>query len=215
MRLPRIDRARGGGRAGARGRLRQRRVDDPDPGRDGRASPPAPPWPSCSPPRRSPSAPSSTSRCFGLKGLDGKPAGFDVEIGKIIAAELGIAADKIDVGGDPVGGPRGARSRRARSTSSSRPTRSTTSARSGSTSPGRTTSPARTSWSRPTTPPSPARSRSRTAQEGLLGEGSTPAANIEKYLKDKAHPAGARSTRTPSASTRSRAARSTRSPPTT
>jgi glutamate transport system substrate-binding protein len=32
---------------------------------------------------------------FGLKGLDGKPAGFDVEIGKIIAAELGIAADKI------------------------------------------------------------------------------------------------------------------------
>src|SRR5262245_43226613 len=32
---------------------------------------------------------------FGLTGLDGKPAGFDVEIGKIIAAELGIAADKI------------------------------------------------------------------------------------------------------------------------
>jgi len=32
---------------------------------------------------------------FGLKGLDGKPAGFDVEIGKIIATELGIAADKI------------------------------------------------------------------------------------------------------------------------
>jgi glutamate transport system substrate-binding protein len=32
---------------------------------------------------------------FGLKGLDGKPAGFDVEIGKIIAAKLGIAADKI------------------------------------------------------------------------------------------------------------------------
>jgi glutamate transport system substrate-binding protein len=32
---------------------------------------------------------------FGLKGLDGKPAGFDVEIGKIIASELGIAADKI------------------------------------------------------------------------------------------------------------------------
>ena len=32
---------------------------------------------------------------FGLKGLDGKPAGFDVEIGKIIAGELGIAADKI------------------------------------------------------------------------------------------------------------------------
>jgi glutamate transport system substrate-binding protein len=33
---------------------------------------------------------------FGLKGLDGKPAGFDVEIAKLIAAELGIAADKIE-----------------------------------------------------------------------------------------------------------------------
>ncbi|HEX6967478.1 MAG TPA: glutamate ABC transporter substrate-binding protein [Micromonosporaceae bacterium] len=33
---------------------------------------------------------------FGLKGLDGKPAGFDVEIGKIIAAELGIPEDKIE-----------------------------------------------------------------------------------------------------------------------
>lgn len=33
---------------------------------------------------------------FGLKGLDGKPAGFDVEIGKIIASELGISADKIE-----------------------------------------------------------------------------------------------------------------------
>jgi glutamate transport system substrate-binding protein len=32
---------------------------------------------------------------FGLKGLDGKPQGFDVEIAKIIASELGIAADKI------------------------------------------------------------------------------------------------------------------------
>jgi glutamate transport system substrate-binding protein len=32
---------------------------------------------------------------FGLKGLDGKPAGFDVEIGKIIAEELGIPEDKI------------------------------------------------------------------------------------------------------------------------
>jgi glutamate transport system substrate-binding protein len=32
---------------------------------------------------------------FGLKGLDGKPVGFDVEIAKIIAAKLGIAADKI------------------------------------------------------------------------------------------------------------------------
>jgi len=33
---------------------------------------------------------------FGLKGLDGKPAGFDVEIAKIIAGELGIPADKIE-----------------------------------------------------------------------------------------------------------------------
>jgi len=33
---------------------------------------------------------------FGLKGLDGKPAGFDVEIGKILADELGIPADKIE-----------------------------------------------------------------------------------------------------------------------
>ncbi|HEU5470318.1 MAG TPA: glutamate ABC transporter substrate-binding protein [Actinophytocola sp.] len=33
---------------------------------------------------------------FGLKGLDGKPVGFDVEIAKIIAAKLGISADKIE-----------------------------------------------------------------------------------------------------------------------
>ncbi|MBA3489608.1 MAG: glutamate ABC transporter substrate-binding protein [Longispora sp.] len=33
---------------------------------------------------------------FGLKGLDGKPAGFDVEIGKIIAGKLGIAPEKIE-----------------------------------------------------------------------------------------------------------------------
>jgi glutamate transport system substrate-binding protein len=32
---------------------------------------------------------------FGLKGLGGKPEGFDVEIGKIIAGELGIPEDKI------------------------------------------------------------------------------------------------------------------------
>ncbi len=32
---------------------------------------------------------------FGLKGLDGNPVGFDVEIAKIIAAKLGIAPDKI------------------------------------------------------------------------------------------------------------------------
>ncbi|MGI5199764.1 glutamate ABC transporter substrate-binding protein [Streptomyces sp. CA-288835] len=33
---------------------------------------------------------------FGLKGLDGEPAGFDVEIAKIIAGNLGIAAGDID-----------------------------------------------------------------------------------------------------------------------
>ncbi|MCY7342935.1 MAG: glutamate ABC transporter substrate-binding protein [Pseudonocardia sp.] len=32
---------------------------------------------------------------FGLKGLDGNPVGFDVEIAKIIAAKLGIPADGI------------------------------------------------------------------------------------------------------------------------
>ncbi|GAB3145528.1 glutamate ABC transporter substrate-binding protein [Micromonospora sonneratiae] len=33
---------------------------------------------------------------FGQKGLSGKPEGFDVEISKIIASELGIPADKIE-----------------------------------------------------------------------------------------------------------------------
>jgi glutamate transport system substrate-binding protein len=33
---------------------------------------------------------------FGLKGLDGKPAGFDVEIAKIIANELGLTNDQIE-----------------------------------------------------------------------------------------------------------------------
>jgi len=33
---------------------------------------------------------------FGLKGLDGKPAGFDVEIAKLIAKKLGIADKKIE-----------------------------------------------------------------------------------------------------------------------
>ena len=43
---------------------------------------------------------------FGLKGLDGKPAGFDVEIAKIIAAELGIAGRQDRVHRDAVDGPR-------------------------------------------------------------------------------------------------------------
>jgi glutamate transport system substrate-binding protein len=33
---------------------------------------------------------------FGQVGLDGKPIGFDVEMGKLIAAKLGIPADKIE-----------------------------------------------------------------------------------------------------------------------
>jgi glutamate transport system substrate-binding protein len=33
---------------------------------------------------------------FGLKGPDGDPVGFDVEIGKLIAAKLGISADNIN-----------------------------------------------------------------------------------------------------------------------
>jgi glutamate transport system substrate-binding protein len=33
---------------------------------------------------------------FGLKNLEGKPEGFDVEIAKLIAGELGVAADKIE-----------------------------------------------------------------------------------------------------------------------
>src|SRR5690242_6407069 len=33
---------------------------------------------------------------FGLKGLDGKPAGFDVEIAKLIVSELGIPTEKIE-----------------------------------------------------------------------------------------------------------------------
>lgn len=33
---------------------------------------------------------------FGLKGLSGKPEGFDVEVAKLIAAKLGIGADKIE-----------------------------------------------------------------------------------------------------------------------
>src|SRR3954469_2748072 len=32
---------------------------------------------------------------FGLKNLEGKPEGFDVEIAKIIASEMGISPDKI------------------------------------------------------------------------------------------------------------------------
>src|SRR5665811_1077941 len=33
---------------------------------------------------------------FGLKGLDGKLAGFDVEVAKIIAGAMGVKADSIE-----------------------------------------------------------------------------------------------------------------------
>src|SRR5690606_39102989 len=33
---------------------------------------------------------------FGLKGLDGNPVGFDVEIGKLVAKALGIAPENIN-----------------------------------------------------------------------------------------------------------------------
>ena len=43
---------------------------------------------------------------FGLEDPDGEPVGFDVEIGKLIAAELGIDADEHRVGRDRLGQPR-------------------------------------------------------------------------------------------------------------
>ena len=33
---------------------------------------------------------------FGLQGLDGRPQGFDVEIGKLVAAKMGLPADRIE-----------------------------------------------------------------------------------------------------------------------
>ncbi|GAA2968101.1 glutamate ABC transporter substrate-binding protein [Actinokineospora diospyrosa] len=33
---------------------------------------------------------------FGLKGLDNKPTGFDVEVAKLVSAKLGLSADKIE-----------------------------------------------------------------------------------------------------------------------
>ncbi len=65
---------------------------------------------------------------FGQVGLDGKPVGFDVEIGKLIAAKLGIAADKIEWS-RPSPPTASSSSSRARWTWSSPPTPSTTSAR--------------------------------------------------------------------------------------
>ena len=80
---------------------------------------------------------------FGQKGLDGKPVGFDVEIGKLIAAKLGIPADKIEWVGDCLRQPRAVHQAGQGGHRSSPPTPSTTSARPKSTSPDRTTRPAR------------------------------------------------------------------------
>ena len=77
---------------------------------------------------------------FGLQNLDGELEGFDVEVAKIIAAELGIAAEDIEWFETPRPSAR-RRSRTATSTWSSRRTRSTRSAPSASRSPGRTTPP--------------------------------------------------------------------------
>ena len=44
---------------------------------------------------------------FGLKGLSGDLEGFDVEIAKIIAAKLGIPADKVQFSRDALEDPRG------------------------------------------------------------------------------------------------------------
>ena len=54
------------------------------------SSRPARPWPGSTKPARSRSAPSSTSPCSARSTPSGDPQGFDVEIAKIIAAELGI-----------------------------------------------------------------------------------------------------------------------------
>ena len=57
---------------------------------------PIPPWPSLPPPGKITIGTKFDQPLFGQKGLDGKPVGFDVEIGKLIAAKLGIPADKIE-----------------------------------------------------------------------------------------------------------------------
>ena len=58
--------------------------------------PPIPPWPSFRRPGKITIGTKFDQPLFGQKGLDGKPVGFDVEIGKLIAAKLGIPADKIE-----------------------------------------------------------------------------------------------------------------------
>ena len=55
---------------------------------------------------RSRSAPSSTSRCSACRSRRRARSGFDVEIGKIIAAKLGIAEDEHRLDRDRLGQPR-------------------------------------------------------------------------------------------------------------
>ena len=75
----------------------------------------APPWPSSPRPGTITIGTKFDQPLFGLKGPDGKPEGFDVEIGKIIAAKLGIARGRHRVGRDRLGQPRAVhRERRGR-----------------------------------------------------------------------------------------------------
>ena len=89
------------GPAAGPGRLRQRRQRRRQPAaRPTERRPtlrrPAPPWPSSTRRGKVKVGTKFDQPLFGLKNLDGKPEGFDVEIAKLIAGELGIAADKIE-----------------------------------------------------------------------------------------------------------------------
>ena len=121
-------------------------------------------------PARSRSARSSTSRCSAWWMPTATPEGFDVEIAKIIAAELGIPEDGI-TWIETVSANREPFIQTGRSTSWSRRTRSTTSARKSSPSPGRTTTPGRTSWCSRATP------RASTGPEDLEGK---PVCTVER-----------------------------------
>ena len=61
------------------------------------------------------SASSSTSRALGFKDGD-EYTGFDVDVAKYVANELGFPADKIELISDPVGEPRNRCCRTSRST---------------------------------------------------------------------------------------------------
>ncbi len=80
------------------GRLRRRRRGRRRRARPtrGPASPRAPPWPGSRRPGTVTVGTKFDQPLFGLKNLEGKPEGFDVEIAKLIAGEMGIAADKVN-----------------------------------------------------------------------------------------------------------------------